>query len=292
MNKETHMLGIVDVGGGTRGIYGAGVLDYCMDQGIRADYFIGVSAGAANGASYVAGQRGRNLVFYNDYAFRKDYMGVGNFLKKGSYINLDYIYSTLSDAGGENPLDYQSLQASPMELEIVATNADTGRAVYFNKKDLGQNFYDPIKASCCVPVLCKPYPVEGIPYFDGGISDPIPFRRAFQAGCTKAIVILTKPRDFFREEDADRRLVLLLKRKYPQAAQALEHRAEVYNRSLRELLKLEKEGKAIIIAPSDTGNLRTLTQDHDELLRLYEMGKRDGENRLGPEFGSGRFGKI
>lgn len=287
MDKEIQKLGIVDVGGGTRGIYGAGVLDFCMARGIRADYFIGVSAGAANGASYVAGQEGRNLVFYNDYAFRKDYMGVGNFLKKGSYINLDYIYSTLSDAGGENPLDYQALKTSPMELEIVATNANTGQAVYFTKKDLGQNFYDPIKASCCVPVLCKPYPVEGISYFDGGISDPIPFQRAFQAGCTKVIVILTKPRDFFREEDADRRLVLLLKRKYPKAAQALKRRAKVYNQSLRELLKLEKEGKAIIIAPSDTGNLRTLTQDHDELVRLYEMGKEDGESQLGSEYGPG-----
>ena len=27
-------IGIVDVGGGLRGIYAAGVLDYCMDQGL------------------------------------------------------------------------------------------------------------------------------------------------------------------------------------------------------------------------------------------------------------------
>ncbi|MBQ1390429.1 MAG: patatin-like phospholipase family protein, partial [Firmicutes bacterium] len=52
------MIGIVDVGGGTRGIYGAGIFDYCLDQGIRFDLVIGVSAGSANGASYIAGQRG------------------------------------------------------------------------------------------------------------------------------------------------------------------------------------------------------------------------------------------
>ena len=28
-------IGVVDVGGGLRGIYAAGVLDYCMDQGIH-----------------------------------------------------------------------------------------------------------------------------------------------------------------------------------------------------------------------------------------------------------------
>lgn len=50
--------GIVDVGGGLRGIYAAGVLDYCMDKGIRFDLGIGVSAGSANLISYAAGQRG------------------------------------------------------------------------------------------------------------------------------------------------------------------------------------------------------------------------------------------
>jgi len=43
------MIGFVDVGGGTRGIFGAGVFDYCIDHGIECDYFVGVSAGAANG---------------------------------------------------------------------------------------------------------------------------------------------------------------------------------------------------------------------------------------------------
>lgn len=37
------MTGIVDVGGGLRGIYGAGIFDYCMEQGIHFDYCIGVS---------------------------------------------------------------------------------------------------------------------------------------------------------------------------------------------------------------------------------------------------------
>lgn len=40
--------GVVDVGGGLRGIYGVGIMDYCMDQGIHFDCCIGVSAGSAN----------------------------------------------------------------------------------------------------------------------------------------------------------------------------------------------------------------------------------------------------
>ena len=44
-------IGVVDVGGGLRGIYAAGVFDYCMDENIKFDCCIGVSAGSANVAS-------------------------------------------------------------------------------------------------------------------------------------------------------------------------------------------------------------------------------------------------
>ena len=69
------------VGGGLRGIYGAGVLDRCMEEGVQFDCYIGVSAGSANMCSYVAGQHGRNKPFYQDYSFRKEYMSVGNLVQ-------------------------------------------------------------------------------------------------------------------------------------------------------------------------------------------------------------------
>lgn len=273
-------LGFVDVGGGTRGIYGAGVFDYLMEEGISGDYFIGVSAGAANGASFLAKQPRRNFVFYNNYAFRKEYMSLKNYLKTGSYIDLDYIYSDLSASNGEYPLDYKTMMENPMEFEIVATDARTGRPKYFNKNDLIIDEYDPIKASCCVPVLCDPYEVNGVPYFDGGLSDPIPFKKAFEAGCDKVILVLTRPKDYFREKRKDKKFVRLLRRNYPRVSKTFAKRYEVYNQSLREAIKLEKENKIIIIAPSDIGNLKTLSQDHGQLEDLYEMGRRDAREVL------------
>ena len=105
--------GVVDVGGGLRGIYAAGIFDHCLDADLRFDLCIGVSAGSANIASYLAGQRGRNHTFYTEYAFRKEYMSLRNFLRKRSFVDLDYVYSTLSDAGGEYPLDYARLRGEP-----------------------------------------------------------------------------------------------------------------------------------------------------------------------------------
>ena len=81
--------GVIDVGGGLRGIYGAGVLDRCMEEGVQFDCCIGVSAGSANMCSYVAGQHGRNKPFYQDYSFRKEYMSVGNLVHKHSYLDAE-----------------------------------------------------------------------------------------------------------------------------------------------------------------------------------------------------------
>ena len=125
--------GVVDAGGGFRGIYAVGVLDYCMENGIRFDFGIGVSAGSANLASYAAGQIGRNYKFYTEYAFRRQYMGIGNFIFKHSFIDMDYVYGTLCRADGEYPLDYPSLRDNPMEFYVVAADARTGQAKYFDK---------------------------------------------------------------------------------------------------------------------------------------------------------------
>ncbi len=146
-------IGIVDVGGGLRGIYAAGVLDYCMDQDIRFDIGIGVSAGSANLASYAAGQRGRNYQFYTEYAFRKQYMSLGNFITKRSYVDMDYVYGTLCNSDGENPLDYPALRDNPMEFYVVAADALTGEPKYFDKGDVRQDDYSIMKASSSIPFV-------------------------------------------------------------------------------------------------------------------------------------------
>ena len=76
--------------------YTSGILDRMLDDGIKPDYVIGVSAGAACGASFVAGQRDRNRRFFVDYVERPDYMGWTAFYRsKGNFFNLEYIYQDI-----------------------------------------------------------------------------------------------------------------------------------------------------------------------------------------------------
>ncbi len=268
--------GIVDVGGGLRGIYAAGVLDYCMDKGIRFDLGIGVSAGSANLISYAAGQRGRNYRFYTDYSQRREYMGVGDFLKSGSYINMDYMYSELSNAGGEDPLDYPAVRDNPMELYVVAADAETGEAHYFSKDDIAQDNYDILKASSSIPFVCRPYPVQGRLYYDGALGDPVPVDKALELGCDRVVVLLTKPAGIPRSPSRDEKYAAGIQRKYPAAAHALRQRASRYNAGVFRAQRLEIEGKALVVSPDDTCGVDTLTRDRAALESLYEKGFNDG----------------
>ena len=45
---------MIDVGGGFRAIYGAGVMDRMLEDGIHVDHCYGVSAGSANMVSYIS----------------------------------------------------------------------------------------------------------------------------------------------------------------------------------------------------------------------------------------------
>lgn len=269
------MIGLVDVGGGERGAYGAGVLDQCLEQGIAFDYCAGVSAGAANISSYLAGQKGRNFAFYTNYSFRPQYMGFGLLLRKRQYADLDYIYGTLSDSDGEYPLDFEAMRASGRTFVIVATDAETALPVYFTMDDMVQDDYAAIKASSALPLVSDPYPVNGRPCFDGGLSDPIPVQKALDAGCEKVVVVLTRPRDYYRSSKRDARLARLVAPRYPRIAEALVNRAGLYNLQLDLAKKYERDGKVLIVAPDDIGDMSTLTKDKGEIEALYAKGYRD-----------------
>ena len=275
------MIGVIDVGGGLRGIYGCGIFDYCLENGISFDYCIGVSAGAANLCSYLAGQRGRNYRFYMEYAFRKRYMSARNFLRTGSYINMDYIYGELSNSGGENPLDYDRFRRAKAEFKVVALDARTGETVYFDKRDLKKDDYSIMKASASIPVVCRPYRVCGKPYYDGGIGDPVPVKRALADGCDRLVLILTRPVDTVRTPRKDWAFARLLARAYPKAAERLRLRYRTYNNAVAYARELERAGKVLILAPDDVAGLHTLTKDRDKFEALYQKGYRDAE-RIAP----------
>ncbi len=269
-------IGIIDVGGGLRGAFAAGALEYCAREKIEFDICFGISAGSANLTSFLSGQMGRNHIFYMDYVHRRQYMSFRNMLKTGSYIGFDYVYSALSGTGGENPLDYEALKNNPSEFIVIATDARTGKPRYFTKDDMSLDNYDICKASCSIPVVCKPYFIGGIPYFDGALSDPVPVDKAFKMGCQKVVLLLTLPESHIREPGKDLAIAKILSRTYPNAAKELETRFEKYNSGIKKAQEYAKEGKVLILSPDDTCGVSTLSKNKEGIQKLYDKGFSEG----------------
>lgn len=271
------MIGIIDVGGGMRCVYTSGIYDRLLDENIVIPYCLGVSAGAANLITYIAKQKERTLPFYREYAKRKEYMSIGNLLKTGSYISLDYIYSTLSNEGGENPLDFEAFNASDVIFRVAATRADNGKPVFFTNKDVLKNDYGILKASCCLPGVCKPVEFQGNLYFDGGVAEPIPIEKAFSDGCDKVILVLTKPRAEYCTPMLATRVLSARIKKYPAVYSLMRSLHERSAEILKKVEQLEKEGKVLVIEPSDCFGMNTLTRDYEPMTKMYEQGYKDAE---------------
>ena len=272
--------GLIVEGGGMKCAYSAGVLDGFLDENIQFDYCIGVSAGAANAASFLAGQRDRNRRFYCEHSQAPEYFGVRSFIKTGNLFGLDYIYGTLTEEGGVDPLDFDTLMANETEFEYPATDSETGKATYFTKKDLAPNDYAPIKATCALPVATKAVEINGRFYYDGGVSDSIPVWRSLEKGCDKIVVIMSKPNGYRMEPQGHKLAYSRLLRNKPSIVNALNHRHEVYNAQLNQVVSMEREGKAMIFYTPKFDKMSTYSIDSTIAKMLYDSGLYDAQQSM------------
>ena len=268
-------------GGALRTIFSAGVCDAFLDMGLPLpDYTVGVSAGIAYGVSYLSRQSRRNLRLVTAYARDSRYMGWRNWVdpRNRSYFGLEFAYTVIPNR--LLPYDYDTFEAYPGTVEAVVTNLDTGRAEYLPvpRRD-ARNLL--LQATCAIPLMFPVYHLEGRPFLDGGCADAIPWRRAFELGCDRVAVILTRERDFQKGPDRSLRVLERAFRQYPRFLECMRTRAERYNRSRAELFALEREGRVKVIAPEDTLGCSRTEKDPDILRALWQQGYFAGRRAAG-----------
>lgn len=266
------MTGLVLEGGALRTIYSSGVCDGFLHAGFQADYVVGVSAGIAYGVSYVSGQEGRNLEIVTRYARDERYMGAGNMLRRRnhySYFGLDFVYDDIPNV--LIPFDYDAYNAFEGMVEAGVTNLLTGKTDYYTM-DCTDRQLILLRASCAMPLLFPIYKINGKRYLDGGVGDAVPFRQAIKRGCDKLIVVLTRERSYYRRPERLEGLICRYYEKYPAFCQAIRTRAQRYNADRAELLRLEKEGKALIFAPRSTKGFSRTERDLDKIRALWQEG--------------------
>ena len=129
-----------------------------------------------------------------------------------------------------------------------------------------------LQATCAIPLMFPVIHLDGQPYLDGGCADPIPWKHAFDMGCDRVVVILTRERDYRKEPDRTIRVLSRAFRKYPAFLVTMRHRAELYNASREELFALEKAGKVLVIAPEDTLGCSRTEKDMEVIRALWQIG--------------------
>lgn len=256
-------------GGGMRGLYTAGVLDFFLDEKIDFAACIGVSAGACIACSFLSKQRFRAAAVNIDYMSDKRCFSFKNLIKDGSIFDYDFIFNTV--ANQLYPFDFETFAARTTDFYAVSTDINTAKPVYKRIDDINKDdMY--IKASMALPMLSYPLEADGLQMLDGGISDSIPVEFALSLPNDKTVVILTQHRSYQKGKS---RLQPLIKRKYkryPKLVETLENRHIAYNATLKKLYELEKEGKIFLIQPKDPITISRLEKDPVKLKALYDLG--------------------
>ena len=260
--------GLILEGGGLRGVFSSGVIDCFLDNNIRFDYVVGVSAGCCNLYQYVAGNRG----YFRSCMIQKNpfnsFYGVPQMVTSHKFVNLDKVFDEYTVQYG---FSFEDFVKNDIEWEAAVSNINTGKAEYMTTKDPERSKLIG-KASCSMPGLTSPVEIDGQLYLDGGVCDSIPVQRALDKGCDKLAIVLTRKKgNFSTFNEATRLIFKRIFADYPDFLNAAMERGDVYREQVALSEKLEEEGKAVIIRPTmqEVGRLES---NEDDLLLSYYHG--------------------
>lgn len=261
--------GLILEGGGMKGIYTAGVLDFFLDKGIVFSSIYGVSAGACHMCSYLSGQKGRARDVCVDYLDTRRYCSLESLMTTGDLFNVDICYSLIPNY--LYPYDHEAFQQYEGKAYSVATDIVTGRPEYFRIRDLKVDIVK-IRASASMPLVSRNVKIGNRLYLDGGISDSIPLRQSVLNGNQKNVVVMTKEVGYVRKPSRQLGLIKARYARYPKVYQLMAERHINYNEQLEYISLQQQEGRAFVIRPKTASSVGRVEKDPDKLYALYQQG--------------------
>ncbi len=276
-NPLPHGTALILEGGGLRGFYTAGVLDALMEAGIQFPYIAAVSAGSANGLSYVSGQLGRNREVVKYYAGTKRYVSKRNLLLHRSMFNMDFVFNQVPNK--HIFFDWDTFEKQDVRFLTGATDCATGLIHWFEKEEIDTRL-TAVVASCSLPLASPVVKYKGMALLDGGISCPIPIEKSIADGNTFHLIVLTRNQGYLKRPLGHEKALRLVFKKYPQLAEIMLKRHDSYNRQLELCEELERQGKAIIVRPQKPLQIERMDNDTQKLLALYDEGIEEGRSAI------------
>lgn len=272
------MLGMVLEGGAMRGMFTAGVLDVMMEQKLRVDGLMGVSAGAVFGCNYKSGQIGRTVRYNTRYCRNWRYASFRSLLLTGDLFGEKFCYHDIPET--LDPFDKEAFRANPAAFWCVCTDVETGEAVYHRCEDGGAKDLKWFQASASMPLASRIVRVDGRQLLDGGVADSIPLKAMEGLGYGRNIVILTQPEGFVKKPNSLMPVMKIALRKYPKLLETLARRHDNYNAATVYVQQQEKAGACLVIRPPHRLEVKQVEKDPDKLRAAWQLGREEAEKRL------------
>ena len=261
-------IGMVLEGGAMRGMYTAGIIDMLLEDEIKVDTIVGVSAGVLFGINYLSNQKGRTIRYNKKYAKDSRYMGFKSLIMTGNIINKDFAFYELPFK--LDVFDEEAFEQSDCELYATVTNVETGKPEYFKVNNVYSEM-ELLRATSAMPFVSKIVEWDGKRYLDGGISDSIPVDKCRELGCDKIIVVLTRPIEY-RKKKANNFMTKMKYSKYPNLADTINNRYKNYNDTLEKIIELENKKEIFVFRPSKDLHIKRIEKDKEKLQAMYDLG--------------------
>lgn len=156
-------IGLTLSGGGARGISHLGVIQALEEFGIKVHIISGTSAGSIVGALYAFGYDPKEILAIISKV--SVFKSVRPSWTMTGLLSMEGLRNVLL---ANIPED--SFSALNIPLIVAATDLKKANTMYFSS---GELVY-PIMASCCVPAIFAPVPINGSVFVDGGVLDNLP----------------------------------------------------------------------------------------------------------------------
>ena len=270
---DLEQAALVLEGGGLRGVYTSGVLRFFMDKGVCFPYVIGVSMGACNAANYVSRQPERNRIVCIRYVNDPRYISYSRLLMRGELFGMKFIFDTLPRS--LVPFDFKTFMANDVRCLTVVTDCESGETLYYDKKELGEDYLKILQASNSLPFVAKPVHYDGRILMDGGLTDAVPIRKSIDDGNTRNVLILTRPKGYRKKRPRFIRFAALRYSRYKGLCEALACRHTRYNKTMDFIDQLEQRGEVLVIRPRLALNVGRAERNKDKLYAAYDKGYSD-----------------
>ena len=269
---------LVVQGGALRGVYSVGALAALEDLDLREafSFVIGSSAGACNGAYFLAQQSEDGIRIYVDELSGPDFV---SFRRIWKIVDIDFLVDVAVNQ--RHPMNIDELRRCPVPLYTVMTDARTGMEHIVSSRD----DYDPrevIRATAAIPGLYNRKVKLGDSYYvDGGVVNNIPLTEAFSRGAREAIVVVTRGRGYRRNGHSlgYRALSRAMARGQSRAIKARLGVADPDYNEVMALLEDEETGpsrRTWTVWPSNLDLLvERTTADRAKLQACADMGRQD-----------------